>query len=136
MNDTRKLLETQLDVIRIRLREAAPDIMRDFEAVETALRNLSPDLQANEYTSYKYGIDAVVACLKKIERPVTGEIIAKTVVDGGWLKGHWRAEANALESIRYHALKHPEKRKVIKRMGGGENAATALIGLYEWDDSL
>ncbi|WP_446744315.1 hypothetical protein [Silvibacterium acidisoli] len=133
MSSTRRILEKQLEVIRGQLRIREPELVAEMEALELAINNLAKEDVSTEYSAYKDAIKAVVAYLQKIGHPATGEVIAATIVAGGWLIGHPRAKANVLASIAYHAIRPIPKDSPIRRVGGGETSATAVIGLAEWE---
>jgi hypothetical protein len=130
---TRELFERQAELLRGQLRQLQPELMRELESVELALRNMSPDQNATEYAGYRLGIDAIEAYLKKHHHTAKGSVIAKAIVNGGWLAKDDRAETNVFDSIRYH-LKHPTKR--LKAFSGvATDPANADVGLFDWDDS-
>jgi hypothetical protein len=130
---TREILERQAELLRGRLRQLQPELMRELESLELAIRNLSPDPNATEYAGYRLGIDAIEAYLEKHHHAALGSVIAKAIANGGWLAKDDRADINIVDSIRYH-LKHPTKR--IKAFSGvASDPANAVIGKYAWDES-
>lgn len=130
---TREIFERQAEVLRGRLRQFQPDLMRELESVELALRNLAPDPNATEYAGYRLAIDAIDAYLQKHHHSAPGSVIAKAIANGGWLAKDERAEINILDSIRYH-LKHATER--IKAYSGvASDPTNAEIGLFAWDES-
>lgn len=131
--NTRELLDRQIEKVRGRIRHVAPELMRELEALELAKGNLGSDSGAMEYAGYRLGIDAIEAYLEKHNHSETGAVIAKAIVNGGWLAKDNRAEINILDSIRYH-LKHPTKR--LKAFSGtATDPANAVVGKYDWDKS-
>jgi hypothetical protein len=132
---TRHLLERQRASIRGKLREIEPNLMRELESVELALGNLGAEPQSDKYAKYKFGTDAIMAYLEETQHTATGEVIASAVVNGGWLRGNKRAKSNLLQAIFFSAINNPDKKKQIRRFGGGETPESAEIGLYHWDDS-
>jgi hypothetical protein len=131
---TRQIFERQVELIRGRLRQLAPDLMRELESTELALKNLSPDPNANIYSGYRLAIDAIDAYFEKYPHSAKGIIVATALVNGGWLAKDKRAKTNVLDSIRYH-LKHPETKRLKLYVGEPGDPANAEIGRADWDDS-
>jgi hypothetical protein len=130
---TREVFERQAELLRGRLRQLQPDLMRELESVELAIHNLSPDPDATEYAGYRFAIEAIESYLEKHHHTALGSVIAKAIANGGWLAKDDRAETNIIDSIRYH-LKHSTQR--IKAFSGNaSDPANAVIGKYAWDDS-
>lgn len=126
MPSTRDILAEQRRKILERLRAREPDTIRELEAIDLAIANLGSDSGPPMlYTRYPVAVDAVCAYLSKIMQTEEFDVIAETIVKGGWLAGNPNASKNARASIKYH-LDHAEKQKIIKRFPSGR------VGLYEW----
>lgn len=110
-----------------RLRERAPDLVRELEACEAALDKLGDDVEppSDEYARHYHAWQAVVAYLDKRKRPAEEETIIHGVLEGGWMRGNDRAHVNLKNSIRYH-IRESDNQKVLKKFRSGR------IGLFGW----
>lgn len=126
MPSTRQILTEQRKKIVELLRVREPELVQEFEAIDIAIGNLGTDSSPPMlYTRYQVAVDAVRAYLQKIMRTDESDVIAETIVKGGWLAGNPNAIKNARASIKYH-LDNSAKQRVLKRFPSGR------IGLYEW----
>jgi hypothetical protein len=133
--NTRQIFERQVELIRGKLRQLAPDLMLELESTELALQNLSPDPNATEFAGYRYAIDAIDAYLDKHKHSAPGNVIASGVAAGGFLSKDKRAAKIVLDSIRYH-LKHPETERLKAFSGNGFDPENAEVARFNWDDSF
>jgi hypothetical protein len=126
MPTTRQMFTDQRKVILEKLRFREPELVRELESVDLALQNLGDESpSATIFTGYKNAIDAITSFLSQIMRTEDQEIIAQSIVDGGWLKGNRNALKNARASLKFHIDRSPDT-KAIKQFPSGR------IGLYSW----
>ncbi len=126
--------EAQKAVIIEALRRMSPDLIGSLEQIELNL-NKYRSIDKTEYAQYKPVIGAITRFLQKTGRCATGKEIVEAVVAGGGgrTKRGRSPEVNVLGSIRAQ-LRYSESNRLIRRMGGGNDPESALVGLYEWEE--
>ena len=114
-----EVLRKREEVIN-RIREKMPSEADALEALDMAAAALdanSPAMQAGEYTNTPRAIDALVAHLRKVGRPMKPGRLAKEVASAGWALGDPLAYARLWDAIRYQC--DGARKPLIKRLRDG-----------------
>lgn len=125
---TRTLLKEREDLLIRELRRIAPKQTQDLVEVQAALSgllDLSRDQLSEEYSRFRKGIDAIEHWLTERQTPMSRQVIAKEIEEGGFARGEdTRPYWNLLDTMKYHLA---STGRIVEK--------NSKIGLPEWEDA-